>query len=76
MEKQKDAAKSNVNNETTNNKVKTYEQKIHEDEQNKINSMYVFDCVGKTYGCDAKTNGTQYCCKYYCPFELEKEVLN
>ena len=50
MEKQKDAAKSNVNNETTDNKVKTYEQKIHEDEQNKINSMYVFDCVGKTYG--------------------------
>tara|TARA_Y100000389_G_scaffold202438_1_gene247714 strand:- start:5927 stop:6157 length:231 start_codon:yes stop_codon:yes gene_type:complete len=76
MEKQTSATKSNVNNETTDNKVKTYEQKIHEDEQKKLNSMYIFDCVGKMYGCDTKTNGTQYCCKFYCPHELEKETLN
>lgn len=29
---------------------------------------YNVECIGKEYGCDALTNGTQLCCKLYCPY--------
>lgn len=34
---------------------------------------YDCPCIGSGYGCPEKTNGSQYCCKYYCPYELEYE---
>ena len=40
-----------------------------QEEIDRINQQYVFDCVGSTYGCPEKTNGGQYCSKYYCPYE-------
>jgi len=40
-----------------------------QEENDKINSQYVYNCVGSAYGCTEKTNGSQYCSKYYCPYE-------
>lgn len=40
-----------------------------QEENDMINSQYVFHCIGSSYGCPEKTNGTQYCSKYYCPYE-------
>ena len=34
-------------------------------------TQYDTCCIGESYGCPEKTNGSQYCCKYYCPFENE-----
>ena len=31
--------------------------------------QYDCPCIGSAYGCPEKTNGSQYCCKYYCPYE-------
>ena len=71
MEKQTSTSVTNVT-ETNIQKTKAYitTSKL-EIEQKKLNSVYMFDCVGKMHGCDAKTNGTQYCCKFYCPHELD-----
>lgn len=33
-------------------------------------SEYDVECFGKVWGCPEKTNGTQFCCKHYCPFEF------
>ena len=40
-----------------------------QEEMDMINSQYVYDCVGSVYGCPEKTNGSQYCSRYYCPYE-------
>ena len=40
-----------------------------QEEMDMINSKYVYDCVGSVYGCPEKTNGSQYCSRYYCPYE-------
>jgi hypothetical protein len=51
---------------------KSQQPKIKSDIQEEIdmiNSQYVYDCVGSPYGCPEKTNGSQYCSKYYCPYE-------
>lgn len=40
-----------------------------QEEMDMINSQYVYDCVGSAYGCPEKTNGSQYCSRYYCPYE-------
>ena len=81
MEKQTNAPETNA---SETNASETNIQKTTADittskleiEQKKLNSVYMFDCVGKMHGCDEKTNGTQYCCKYYCPHELEHDTLN
>lgn len=31
---------------------------------------YNVECYGKVWGCPEMTNGTQFCCKHYCPFEF------
>lgn len=49
--------------------VKMTEKSDIQQEIDRINSQYVFDCIGSTYGCSERTNGTQYCCKYYCPYQ-------
>jgi hypothetical protein len=36
---------------------------------NYYNTMYNCPCIG---GCGNMTNGSQYCCKYYCPREEEQ----
>jgi len=33
---------------------------------NQYNVTYDCPCIG---GCGTMTNGSQYCCKFYCPFE-------
>ena len=40
-----------------------------QEEIDRINQHYIFDCIGSVYGCPEKTNGGQYCSKYYCPYE-------
>ncbi len=30
-----------------------------------------FPCVGEEYGCMETTNGSQYCCRTYCPNEVD-----
>ena len=39
---------------------------------------YNVECYGKVWGCPEMTNGTQFCCKHYCPFEFcdDPSVLN
>ena len=36
---------------------------------------YNVNCVGSSYGCPEMTNGTQYCYKYYCPYEEEHDIV-
>ena len=31
---------------------------------------YNVKCYGKVWGCPETTNGTQFCCKHYCPYEF------
>lgn len=31
---------------------------------------YSVECYGKIWGCPENTNGTQFCCKHYCPYEF------
>jgi len=38
--------------------------------------QYDCPCIGSVYGCPAMTNGTQYCYKYYCPYEDEANENN
>ena len=38
--------------------------------------QYDCPCIGSVYGCPAMTNGTQYCYKYYCPYEDDAKLNN
>lgn len=38
------------------------------EKQKEIDSGRI-SCIGEEFGCMATTNGSQYCCKTYCPFE-------
>ena len=44
--------------------LETYDEDEHEENE------YNVECYGKVWGCPEKTNGTQFCCKHYCPFEF------
>ena len=76
-----DTSKSSVTKEPTKiSEEKTTIKKSQisndiQEELDMINSKYVFHCIGSTYGCPEKTNGNQYCSKYYCPYEeIMKEI--
>ena len=55
---------SEINNSIENNNIQN--TKVEEN----YDDPYIFDCIG---GCGSKTNGSQYCCKLYCPYEIYKE---
>lgn len=40
-----------------------------QEEIDMINLQYNVDCIGSVYGCPQKTNGSQYCSRFYCPYE-------
>ena len=42
--------------------------------QSTVSVTYDCPCIGSVYGCPEKTNGSQYCCKYFCPLELDHTV--
>ena len=35
---------------------------------------YSTECIGSAYGCPELTNGTQLCCKLYCPYIEDIEM--
>ena len=37
---------------------------------------YSTECIGSAYGCPELTNGTQLCCKLYCPYIEELEIVD
>ena len=45
---------------------------LEEYEENGENE-YNVECYGKTWGCPEYTNGTQFCCKHYCPYEFTED---
>lgn len=48
-----------------------YDTEVEEDEDEDIEDYgYSVECYGKIWGCPENTNGTQFCCKHYCPYEF------
>jgi len=37
---------------------------------------YSTECIGSSYGCPELTNGTQLCCKLYCPYMEDIEMVD
>lgn len=52
-----------------------YKDQMTYEEYYRCIGQYDCPCVGSSYGCPAKTNGSQYCCKYYCPYEANHNVI-
>ena len=46
-------------------------ESLSEEDYFRYIGQYDCPCIGSAYGCPAMTNGTQYCYKYYCPYEDE-----
>jgi len=44
-------------------------ESLSEEDYFRYVGQYDCPCIGSTYGCPAMTNGSQYCYKYYCPYE-------
>lgn len=51
-------------------------ESLSEEEYFRYVGQYNCPCIGSVYGCPAMTNGTQYCYKYYCPYENEANKNN
>ena len=46
-------------------------ESLSEEDYFRYIGQYDCPCIGSAYGCPAMTNGTQYCYKFYCPYEDE-----
>lgn len=46
-------------------------ESLSEEDYFRCIGQYDCPCIGSAYGCPAMTNGTQYCYKFYCPYEDE-----
>ena len=44
-----------------------------EDSEDDMLEQYDTPCIGSQFGCPAKTNGSQYCGKTWCPYEDEAQ---
>lgn len=44
-------------------------ESLSEEDYFRYIGQYDCPCIGSVYGCPAMTNGSQYCYKFYCPYE-------
>lgn len=66
------AANSQYDSEFEEDEAEDLDEAEDEDEaeDDEVDYGYSVECYGKVWGCPETTNGTQFCCKHYCPYEF------
>ena len=64
-----------MSSSTKSPRYEDYKDQMSYEEYYRCIGQYDCPCIGSSYGCPAKTNGSQYCCKYYCPYEVDHNVI-